>query len=540
MDGDLRLINSSIQNSNGLINIYDFLISSVRDKGVPLLTLKSDFADAEVRGAFSFDDIKNTVSLVLAELFPSKFPEPSKRLAEDVPASDFTFDARIKKIDKLNEFLGTGLSIADGSHLSGHFMSEPAMTVTQFTSGAVKYAGTRMGNMQLDGSVTHDRVALSVTADTVLLPNKSEMANFILEADGYNDTIDLGIKWDNQDADRTLGDIRAKGFFSIDELNKPVLIIGVLPSHFNVNHIQWTISPARIVVDSTSAYFDNILINSKKNYVRLDGRLSSDKNDKLILSFEGLNLSYLNNLIKKPKAEQDESSIDMTFGGTMKGDVIVSDVYDEMLFESNIDVSNFMVNNNRYGLVNIRSEWDPRKKVVEINVANDYEGSKFFNISGTYSPASKIADIKVSAFRMPLDIINPFVKSFASDLRGVGSGTVGIHGKFKQLLLSGSIMAENASMKVDFLQTRYSFSDSVRFNPRGIEFRNIKIYDEKKNQGIVNGNLFHSSFKDFRINLDFNVDKMLILNTRPKDNEYFYGSSLCHWLCRYTGYSRKR
>ena len=247
MDGDLRLINSSIQNSNGRINIYDFLISSVRDKGVPVLTLKSDFADAEVRGAFSFDDIKNTVSLALAELFPSKFPGATKKLAEDVPASDFTFDARIKKIDKLNEFFATGLSIADGSRLSGHFMSEPAETVAQFRSGAVEYAGTRMGNMQLDGSVSHDRMALSVTADTVLLPDKSEMENFILEADGYRDTIDLGIKWDNKDADRTLGDIRAKGFFSINDLNKPVLIIGVLPAHFNVNHVQWAISPARIV-----------------------------------------------------------------------------------------------------------------------------------------------------------------------------------------------------------------------------------------------------------------------------------------------------
>jgi len=184
-----------------------------------------------------------------------------------------------------------------------------------------------------------------------------------------------------------------------------------------------------------------------------------------------------------------------------------------------------MVNNNRYGLVNIRSEWDPRQKVAVINVSNDYEGSKFFNISGTYSPSSKIADLTVSTFRMPLDIINPFVESFASDLRGVGSGTVEIHGKFRQLKLSGSIMAEDASMKIDFLQTRYSFSDSVRFNPRGIEFRNIKIYDDKKNLGFVNGNLYHNSFKDFRISLDFSVDKMLILNTRPKDNEYFYGTA---------------
>jgi len=525
MDGDLRLINSSIQNSNGLINIYDFLISSVRDKGVPVLTLKSDFADAEVRGTFSFDDIKNTASQVLAKIFPSKFQGPLKKQSEDVTASDFTFDARIKKIDKLNEFFATGLSIADGSRLSGHFSSEPSETVAQFSSGAVEYAGIRMGKMQLNGSVSHNRMALTVTADTVILPEKSEMENFILEAGGYRDTIDLGFKWDNKDADRTLGDIRAKGFFSINDMNKPVLIIGVLPANFNINHVQWAISPARIVIDSTSAYFDNILINSKTNYIRLDGRLSPDHDDKLTLSFEGLNLSYLNNIIKKPRPGKEESSMDMTFGGTMKGNIIVSDVYKEILLESSIDVSNFMLNNNLYGLVNVRSEWDPRQKVAVINVSNNYEGSKFFDISGTYSPSSKIADLTVSTFRMPLDIINPFVETFASGLRGVGSGTVELHGKFKQLVLNGSIMAEDASMKVDFLQTRYSFSDSVRFNPRGIEFRNIKIYDEKKNQGTVNGTLYHNSFNDFRINLDFTVNKMMILNTRPKDNEFFYGTA---------------
>jgi hypothetical protein len=525
MDGDLRLINSTLQNSNGQINIYDFLISSVMDKGVPVLTLKSDFADAEVRGAFSFDDIKHTASLILAGLFPSKFPGPVKARSEDMPASDFTFDARLKKIDKLNEFLATGLSIADGSRLNGHFMSEPSETVAQFRSGAVRYAGTRMGNMEFNSSVSRDRVALKVSADTIILPDKSEMENFILEVNGYNDTIDLGIKWDNKDADRTLGEIRARGFFSLNDLNKPVLIIGVLPANFNVNHIQWVVSPAHIVIDSTSAYFDNILINSKTNYIRLDGRLSPDPEDKLTLSFEGLNLSYLNNLIKKPKPGKEKSSMDMTFGGTMKGDIIVSDVYDEMLFESSIDVRDFMVNNNQYGLVTVRSEWDPQQKVAVIDVSNDYAGSKFFDIRGTYTPSSKIADLTVSTFRMPLDIISPFVETFASDLRGVGSGTVGIHGRFKQLLLSGSVMAEDASMKIDFLQTRYSFSDSVRFNPGGIEFRNIKIYDEKKNQGIANGSVFHNSFKDFRFNFDFTVNKMLILNTRPKDNEFFYGTA---------------
>jgi len=95
----------------------------------------------------------------------------------------------------------------------------------------------------------------------------------------------------------------------------------------------------------------------------------------------------------------------------------------------------------------------------------------------------------------------------------------------KQPLLTGAIKVDDASMKIDFLQTRYSFSDSIRFTRKGIEFRNIKIFDEKKNQGTLNGILAHNSFKDFSIDLNLNVNKMMVLNTKQKDNETFYGTA---------------
>ncbi len=525
MDGELRLLNSTLKNSNGQINIYDLMISSVKDSGVPSLKLKSDFVDADVKGPYSFEDISFTVKSMLAELFPSEFPRPLKASSDKSTASNFTFNAQIKKINKLNEFLGNGLSIADGSRLSGRFISDRFETETEFRSDAVGFAGISMGNVQLNGSVSHNNVALTVRADTLLLPGKSVMGNFIIEANGGRDTINLGIKWDNKDGDRTLGDIRAKGFFSLNGRKKPVLIISVLPAAFNVNHMKWTISPAHIVVDSTSASFNNLLLNSRTNFLRLDGKLSADPRDKLTLSFEGLNLSYLNNLQKKPGPGAQENSAEMTFGGTMDGDVTVSDIYDNMLFESKINVSDFMVNSNKYGHVTLRSEWDPRQKVAVINASNNYAGAKFFDIKGTYAPSSKTADITVSTFRMPLDILSPFIASWASDLKGTGSGTVGLHGKLRQLILSGSVMAEDASMKINFLQTAYNFSDSVRFTPKGIEFRNIKIFDEKKNQGTANGFIYHNSFRDFRVSFDFNVNNMLVLNTKAKDNEFFYGTA---------------
>ena len=42
-------------------------------------------------------------------------------------------------------------------------------------------------------------------------------------------------------------------------------------------------------------------------------------------------------------------------------------------------------------------------------------------------------------------------------------------------------MAENATMKINYLQTKYKMTDSVRFDKKGIKFNNVKITDEKGN-----------------------------------------------------------
>ncbi|MFN2313745.1 MAG: translocation/assembly module TamB domain-containing protein, partial [Bacteroidales bacterium] len=233
---------------------------------------------------------------------------------------------------------------------------------------------------------------------------------------------------------------------------------------------------------------------------------------------------YLSNL-RSMEPVKDVDAPELTFGGVMKGSLTISDPFDELLFESNISISDFMLNNNDYGLVTVKSDWDPGTRVAAINVFNDFEGRKFFDISGTYTPSSKTADITASTDGMPLDILNPFLRAFASDIHGLGSGTVRLQGKLKQFTLTGSVMAQDASMKINFLQTRYSFSDSIRFTPEGIAFRNMRFYDEKRNQGTINGMLSHRAFKEMGINFDINMEKMLVLNTRPKDSDSFYGTA---------------
>ncbi len=524
LEGDLRLINSTLENSNGMLSIYDFLVRSSVIGGEPLLSLRSDFIDAEVRGNYTFEAIGSSVSGMLAGIFPSRFSEPAPKKEGSPTLAMFTVDARVKKADRLNDFLGTGLSVSEGTRLTGHFWSDSPEMTAEVKSGAITYAGLRMGQMKMTGRVTGDRVRVEITADTLLLPDRSELNNFILAAVGESDTVDLGMEWDNRDNGRTLGEVKARGFFSLNELDRPVMTVAILPAGVTVGRIPWNISPARIVIDSTSTYFDNILVSSRTNYIRLDGKLSRSPEERLRLSFEGLNMSYLNNLMSGNQEKAGEPPM-MSFDGLMKGSITLSDVFNNLLFESSINVSDFRMNDHNYGLVAISSKWDPRRRVAVIEVTNDFAGRKSIDIRGSYAPASRTADIAVSTFDLPLDILNPFVSAFASDVRGVATGTIRLRGKLRQLEMSGSVMARDASLKVDFLQTRYSFSDSVRFSPDGIIFKNIRIFDEKRNQGTINGMLTHRSFKDIGVTFDINMEKMLVLNTRPKDSDSFYGTA---------------
>jgi len=80
-------------------------------------------------------------------------------------------------------------------------------------------------------------------------------------------------------------------------------------------------------------------------------------------------------------------------------------------------------------------------------------------------------------------------------------------------------------MKIDYLQTRYTMNDSVRFDRSGIIFRNVRLTDERGNPATLNGSVKHNYFRDYSADLTINTNQTMVLNTRPKDNELFYGTA---------------
>ncbi len=74
----------------------------------------------------------------------------------------------------------------------------------------------------------------------------------------------------------------------------------------------------------------------------------------------------------------------------------------------------------------------------------------------------KRLDLTGIAEKLPVDALNPLLKFFASGITGTASGKVNLSGEVGNLVLKGALMAENASIKIDYLQTKYKLNDSIQ------------------------------------------------------------------------------
>ena len=257
------------------------------------------------------------------------------------------------------------------------------------------------------------------------------------------------------------------------------------------------------------------------NSYTIDGTLSGNSRDTLSLTFKGIDLSPLSSM-----TEGKESDIQFDLKGIINGNILISSTLKNPLIQSNIGVNGFSILGGDYGDLSVLSLWNSDRRVADINVSNNLNGKKNIDISGNYDPRTKKFNLTGIASNLPVDALNPLLSFFASGIKGNVSGKVKLTGAPGELVLTGALMAEKTSMKIDYLQTKYSINDSIRFNKSGIIFKNIRVTDERGNDALLSGSVFHKNFKGFSVDLTVNMDKnaCLVLNTQQKDNELFYGT----------------
>jgi hypothetical protein len=82
-------------------------------------------------------------------------------------------------------------------------------------------------------------------------------------------------------------------------------------------------------------------------------------------------------------------------------------------------------------------------------------------------------------------------------------------------------------MKVAYTQVYYTIDSAlIQFEEDGINFGKFTIKDVFGNRGMVQGKLYEKGFKNMVFDFDLSTDKLMLIDTKARDNAQFYGRAI--------------
>ncbi|MDQ1296112.1 MAG: hypothetical protein QG611_90, partial [Bacteroidota bacterium] len=521
LDGEIKLLNSNLKKYGNTLEVNDFSIRTFSENNKPALNLRTDFVNADLRGYYNFAGLGMLFKSALSAMMPSLFTSPVSR--NELIKNDFTLSIDFKNTDRINNFFRTGILLADKSSLTGSVSSDSSVTI-RGTSKSLKIKNNVFYDFNLEANLKLPELSVKINSSSLSLLEQSELKGFAAELNTKPDNFIFSLNWDNREQIMNSGNFIARGTFvkNITEKSKPILRIEIDSTIIFNRDNPWNISHSSLILDSNSVNVNRMFIGNKERYYLVDGTVSEDPADTLHLQFKGIDISPVNYLINRKKAAD---MIPLSIKGELNGNVFLTGIYKNLLLESNLSLNKFSMLESEYGDLSAISAWNSEEKVADIHLGNNLNGKKMIDIKGYYDPLSKKINLTALADKLPVDALNQLLKIFASGIGGTASGKVNLSGEADKMVLKGALMAENTTMKIDYLQAKYIMNDSIRFDKNKILFNNVKLLDEKGNSATLDGSIFHNYFKEYGADLMINMNDCMVLNTKSKDNELFYGTA---------------
>ncbi|MBW6490586.1 MAG: translocation/assembly module TamB [Lentimicrobium sp.] len=504
------------------------LATTVSTNNTKNLTLVSDFADINFSGLFTFADFYSSLINILNAYLPSLRTSPSIELAvkqEHV----FDYSIQIKDVNPITELFLPDLKINSSAYLFGSYNSVSKTILLNGQADQFDYKGITINNWYIRGQNEGNSLQL-ITGSSAIDMYESDaknsvqlgLENFSVETLVEGDSIRYMIKWkDGLTGKRNFGKI--EGYFSFSE--KPYIKAMLQNADFAINDTSFSIAQVgEIIIDSTSVFINNLHFDALNQDMKVEGKISSDPNDILNISFENLNISNADLLL---------SQEGLDFDGFLNGNISIEDLYGTQKIQADVSVMDFAFNKERLGDAFIITRWNYLKEGLEVNADVIYKG----NI-GTHKPISVTGyiypekgrdnnfDLDLGITNFNLVPLNPFLKGFASGLKGYSNGKLRLEGTFSEPAFSGNIELLRTQVKIDYLNVIYSLADKVEVKPDLISASGVIIYDSLGNTGLCNFRLSHKFFRDMRLYLDLQANNLSGLHTSFKDNELFYGNAV--------------
>lgn len=517
IDGLIHFSKGTYRNENDSVSFDNFDLKTFYENE-PVLQVRSDFLDADIRGQYQFHNLHYSVKEILAHYLPAAglaFPTQKTQ-------NNFNFKLTLKDINRFTRVLMPDLMMnpaaIDGSINSGNSTLTLNATFPEIhykTAVLQKTTVNIIGNSKLE---IHNNI------EDFNLGSKLKIHNLSLISEAGKDVVDSKLAWNNSDAISYSGSLNTSTRF-FEQKNSPHIEILVNPSRIYLADSLWQINSAMITVDSTLIKVNKLKLSNKSQFVMVDGSIDDNQDSKLNILFDQIDLKALNSFVPG----------NLNIKGLLNGSLSVVEIYQRPLFLADLKIAELSLLRQSIGNATVQSRWDRVAKEVNAEIVLNSDDRNTLRAYGIYNPGKDSLSVNANFDHFSLLILQPLMGTSFTNFHGDATGKVHIYGSSGHIMHDGALYASNAGLMLSELQVNYTMNDSVKFAGDKIIFPQMEVFDDFGNSGIFNGNIQHRSFSKMVYDLSVRTNRMMAFNTTPAINEQFYGKTFGSGNVRITG-----
>ena len=472
------------------------------------MRLRSDFVDANLDGSYSFKQIAPEFKDIASLIFPILFKDTNEDLDSKTKPNatvekkhiknginDFVLDISVKYNENLNHFLKLPVNVIYPVKVHTRFDSKTRLLAGYLDAPYLQQNNKLIEDTRLSFGVDPDLKIFDASL-TTKVPTADGLMTLKLDCDAADNRLDTYLKWKINRQRGYNGKIDLSTLISDSEDDQLMADITINPSTIVFNDTVWTINQAEIKAQKKRVEVDNIDIRRENQFVVINGVASDNPDDVLELDLLDVNLDYIFESLGIDKA---------MLGGDATGSFFASNLFtpEPVITTPGLDVKNISYNKVVFGDALVKSSFDTETRGITLDAVISQPDGQKSTINGAIYPFTESLDLHFNCNDVPVGFLKPYMSAFTSDVSGYASGYAHLFGTFKYIDLEGDVFAHDLKLKLDFTNTVYSCTDSVKMTPGRIDIKDITLYDIYGNTAKLNGVVTHKFFKepafDFRV-----------------------------------------
>ena len=481
------------------------------------IKLNSNIANVQLSGKYKLSTLPSAIKQYLNNYFPTFVKSNTRYIYSDKA----DVKVKIKNFTIVKELFAKDLMISQNASIEGSFDASINYLYLKTNSDLIEYTGVKFQQNSLSVNSLPSGVSFNYQAKKIQVTDSFSLNNTSLNIVSSDKHSSFDVAWNNLKTPNNAGNIAGNAYFD----NRKVDVM-VNKTKITLADSSWQLVKENIITIDTSFTVKvyPITLYNHNQLITIDGLLSKKADDKLNVFTQNIQLNQFNGLL---------SGSGFFIAGQITGNTSIYGVFSKPIVNSDINFNALKLNNKLIGSGKISSEYNPGKELVSLNGYSSFGKDEFGNqlknieFDGVYYPKKTEDNIDLNFKTEPLDIaiLQPFLKDIITIKMGYLNGNGTVKGTLEQPQINAKLKFMKCVLLVDFLNVQYNISGDVEVRPNQINFDNLIATDRYSNTGSISGNIFHTNFKNMRIDFDVNTQKLMLLNTTSANSPLYYGTA---------------